>query len=77
MSVQDGVTRRSVTNVGSAFDVRDADAAVIITDISAGVGWNAILRVLFPRLMDLNMLLCLLCVALLCFLALLYCKFRA
>jgi len=37
-----------VTNVGSAFDVRDADAAVIITDISAGVGWNAILRVLFP-----------------------------
>jgi hypothetical protein len=39
-----GVTRRSLRNLGSVSVPRAVDAAVMTTDISAGVGWNAILN---------------------------------
>ena len=54
-TVHVGVTRRSVRNVGSAFAFVFAAelGEVIMTEISAGVGWKAILSVRAPRIYSL------------------------
>ena len=41
--------RRSVTKLGWASGARDKDALVMMTEISAGVGWNAILECRCPE----------------------------
>ena len=50
-TVHVGVTRRSVRNVGSAFAFVFAAelGEVMMTEISVGVGWNAILPVKTPE----------------------------
>lgn len=50
-TVHVGVTRRSVRNVGSAFAFVFAAGLgeVMMTEISVGVGWNAILPVKTPE----------------------------
>lgn len=42
-TVHDGVTRRSVTKLGSGFAALAEAGVVIRTEMSAGVGWNDIL----------------------------------
>ena len=50
-TVHVGVTRRSVRNVGSAFAFVFAAelGEVMMTEISVGVGWNAIFCCKIPR----------------------------
>ena len=54
-TVHVGVTRRSVRNVGSAFAFAFVFelGEVMMTEISVGVGWKAILSVRAPRIYSL------------------------